>query len=163
MIQNTLCMECKARGQDKVFAHTTINWEVRSCSTWNKHPLHGMQGSRPRQGAYFTLLWTVMEALRFNPWISLPLKILKEMFYLENMCNLITWTSKCFINVLTLSENWKINTFDWSKLFPNRSKKWRNYSQNLYLIWLILDYWSIDWKEHSIGRQEFSTDRDSWN
>ena len=32
-MQNTLRMEHKARGQDEVLAHTTINQEVQSCST----------------------------------------------------------------------------------------------------------------------------------
>ena len=30
---NVWVLECKAQGQDDVFAHTTINWEVQSCST----------------------------------------------------------------------------------------------------------------------------------
>jgi len=33
MIQNTHRMECKAQGQDEVFAHSTINLEVQSCTT----------------------------------------------------------------------------------------------------------------------------------
>ena len=56
MMQNTLRMERKARGQDKVLAHTTINREVQSCSTMNKHPPHGMQGSKPRRDVYPTPL-----------------------------------------------------------------------------------------------------------
>ena len=33
MIQDTLRMECKAWGQDEVFAYTIINLEVQSYST----------------------------------------------------------------------------------------------------------------------------------
>ena len=40
MIQKTLSMECKAQGQDEVFADTTINWEVQTCSTVKLNTLH---------------------------------------------------------------------------------------------------------------------------
>ena len=58
-------------------------------------------------------------------------------------------------------KNSKFSAFDRSNLFLNRSKKWRNSSQSHCLVQLILDSYSISWKEHSIDRKGFSIDQDN--
>ena len=103
MIQKTLSMECKARGQDEVFAHTTINREVQTCSTMKLNTLR-MEYQARGQDKVPTSHYCepVMEAVRFNPSISLPLEILKERFFIQKTCEISSLIALHFINVLHL-------------------------------------------------------------
>ena len=81
MIQNTLRMECKARGQDKVFAHTNYKPGSFILSYYKINTLQmeykAWDQDKVPTSHYYEL---VMEVVRVNPWISLPLEILKERF-----------------------------------------------------------------------------------
>ena len=180
MIQNTLHMECKARGQDEVFVHTTYKTGSSILQYYEINTLCE-RGSMPRQGAYFTLLWIgngdrESQTLNLSPIINFNRKV-----FIWKTCVISSHTTLHFIYVLTFSEiskivcsigrrylsiDWNVNkyifkslddsidsrfTIDWSKGILDQSKNWRNSPWSFWMTRSILDSYSIDWKEHSIN------------
>ena len=145
-----------------------------------------MQSLRPRQGAYFTLLWTSNGGRESQPLNLSPTRNFKRKVFIWKTCEISSHAALHFVNVLILSEiskticsiGWwylsfyrNINkyilkslddlidsrfTIDQSKGILNCSKNWWNSPRSFWMARSILDSCLIDRKEHLINWREFS-------
>ena len=87
----------------------------------------------PRRGAYPHYYELIMEAVRSNPCISLPLDVLNKGFYFVNMCNLITH-SLALYTIENTQKNFKIPFSSIfvriSRLNSSRKNELREISEN---------------------------------
>ena len=99
----------------------------------------------PRRGAYPCYYEPIMEVVRSNLCISLPLDVLNKCFQLENMCNLITH-SLAFYPCENTQKNSKFTIFNRSNVYLDRSKKLKNLYLTICLARLVLDWYQINRK-----------------
>ena len=118
-----------------------------------------MQSSKPRQGAYFTLLWIGNGDRESQPLNLSTTRNFKRKVFIWKTRVISLHTALHFIYVLTLSEISKKSSFDRSNVFLDRLKYSTNPFWSFWMTQSILDSCSIDRKANLIDRKEFSIDR----